>query len=321
MRDYPRTDDVLPQFLHRAPCQSTILLLDLVPPPSLATYSHIPDPSNRELLPVCSSFRCEWEREGEGVKRSGEEAAVDVAWLNESEDLLLYLCANTIPDRPLPFRYRRGRARVDTKIDFRRCIKKLASDAAFVFFVLNEPVELVIGCTIIKQLGHFRYEWTSLPVSILATAPRNLLPELPGSRYFLQRPAKPSAEAEPQEFTKKQGSEQKQIHFDRSREFWEIPDEYQKKLNLLFALYYMLRRWWVNSSTTRRVESKNSSRSLGGFFNDEIPKAADGEPHPQLIAEAMAAFQDVNARRRAVGLDVLDSTKAQLIPEFFQDPN
>ncbi|GAW04303.1 hypothetical protein LENED_006084 [Lentinula edodes] len=35
------------------------------------------------------------------------------------------------------------------------------------------------------------------------------------------------------------------------------------------------------------------------FFNNEIPKAADGEPHPQLNAEDMAAFQDVNARRRA----------------------
>ncbi|KAH7874593.1 uncharacterized protein C8R40DRAFT_1069966 [Lentinula edodes] len=80
----------------------------------------------------------------------------------------------------------------------------------------------LIGCAIIKQLGHFHYEWTSLPVSIVATTPQNLLPELPGSRYFLQRPAKPSTEAEPQEFTKKQGSEQRRIHFDRSRESHNI---------------------------------------------------------------------------------------------------
>jgi hypothetical protein len=33
----------------------------------------------------------------------------------------------------------------------------------------------------------------------------------------------------------------------------------------------------------------------------------DGEAHPQLIAEAIAAFQDMNSRRRAVGLDPLVS--------------
>ncbi|KAJ4476963.1 hypothetical protein C8J55DRAFT_606699 [Lentinula edodes] len=53
-----------------------------------------------------------------------------------------------------------------------------------------------------------------------------------------------------------------------------------------------------------RVESKNSARFLGEFHKNDTPKAADRKPHPQLIAEAIVAFQDVNARRRA----------AQLIP-------
>lgn len=52
----------------------------------------------------------------------------------------------------------------------------------------------------------------------------------------------------------------------------------------------------------------------------------DGEAHPQLIAEAIAAFQDMNSRRRAVGLDPLVSKVIPGIimvgtsPSFFKIP-
>jgi len=39
----------------------------------------------------------------------------------------------------------------------------------------------------------------------------------------------------------------------------------------------------------------------------------DREPHPLLIAKTIAVFQDMNSRRRAVGLDVLDSNGRVLL--------
>ncbi|KAJ3849749.1 hypothetical protein EV368DRAFT_46684 [Lentinula lateritia] len=58
----------------------------------------------------------------------------------------------------------------------------------------------------------------SFQLLIFASAPREFLPELPGGKFFQERPPKaPSSGAEPQEFAQSQENEKTRIHIDRPR--------------------------------------------------------------------------------------------------------
>ncbi|KAJ3865690.1 hypothetical protein EV359DRAFT_80267 [Lentinula novae-zelandiae] len=111
-----------------------------------------------------------------------------------------------------------------------------------VFFVLNEPIEINEESIMAKQLGHFSYKWirwtkgtlrevlkTNPNIELVQVVairaqefnelpPREFLPELPGGRYFQERPPKaPSSGAEPKEFGQSQENEKTRIHIDRPR--------------------------------------------------------------------------------------------------------
>ncbi|KAJ4500126.1 hypothetical protein C8R41DRAFT_875283 [Lentinula lateritia] len=111
-----------------------------------------------------------------------------------------------------------------------------------VFFVLNEPIEINEESIMAKQFGHFSYKWirwtkgtlrevlkTNPNIELVQVVairaqefnelpPREFLPELPGGRYFQERPPKaPSSGAEPKEFAQSQENEKTRIHIDRPR--------------------------------------------------------------------------------------------------------
>ncbi|KAJ3912726.1 hypothetical protein F5877DRAFT_84517 [Lentinula edodes] len=119
--------------------------------------------------------------------------------------------------------------------------------------VLNDPVAVDDEPAMAAQLGHFSYEWTRWNkgrlrealktnpnpqviqvVAIMArefrmlrarrnyllhTPSRELLPELPGGKFFHKRPSQaPSNGAKPKQFSESQADPETRIHIDRPRE-------------------------------------------------------------------------------------------------------
>ncbi|KAJ3865694.1 hypothetical protein EV359DRAFT_62956 [Lentinula novae-zelandiae] len=108
--------------------------------------------------------------------------------------------------------------------------------------MLNEPIGVDEEPAMAARLGHFNYEWIRWTKGTLREAlktnpkpeviqvvaitfsefktlpPREFLPELPGGKFFQDRPPKaPSSGAEPKEFAQGQENEKTRIHIDRPR--------------------------------------------------------------------------------------------------------
>ncbi|KAJ3847601.1 hypothetical protein EV368DRAFT_87557 [Lentinula lateritia] len=114
--------------------------------------------------------------------------------------------------------------------------------ASFVFFMLDQPIEVDEEPAMAARLGHFSYEWIRWTKGTLREAlktnpnpgviqvvaitfsefrmlpPSEFLRELPGGKFFQDRPPNaPSKGAEPKEFAQSQENEKTRIHIDRPR--------------------------------------------------------------------------------------------------------